>query len=128
MLPPKVARRCEHVVREIERVKDAVAALRQGALLTFANLMWESHESLRDLYEVSCPELDMAVKLARETHGVLGARMTGAGFGGCTVNLVRNDALHDLMCVLPGSPLRPGASEPRAFVIDVVDGATVSEL
>ncbi len=128
MLPPKVARRCEHVVREIERVKDAVAALRQGALLGFANLMWESHESLRDLYEVSCPELDLAVKIACETRGVLGARMTGAGFGGCTVNLVQNDALHDFICALPGSPLRPGAYEPRAFVIDVVDGARVSVL
>ncbi len=128
MLPPEVARRCEHVVKENERVWNSVAALRQGDLLAFANLMWESHESLRDLYEVSCPELDMAVKLAFETSGVMGARMTGAGFGGCTVNLVRNDALNDLISALPGSPLRPGASEPRAFVIDVVDGARVSEL
>lgn len=128
MLPSKVACRCDHVVREIERVKDGVAALRQGALDAFGDLMWESHESLRDLYEVSCPELDIAVEIARKTCGVLGARMTGAGFGGCTVNLVRRDALPDLIGALPGNPMRLGAIEPRAFVIDVVDGAKVCRL
>ncbi len=128
MLPPEVARRCEHVVKENERVKNAVVALGRGDLLAFADLMRKSHESLRDLYEVSCPELDVAVKLACEIGGVLGARVTGAGFGGCTVNLVRNDALNDLILALPCSPLRRGALEPRAFVIDVVDGARIAEL
>lgn len=128
MLPSKVARRCEHVVREIRRVENGVVALRQGTLDTFGDLMWESHESLRDLYEVSCPELDMAVRIAHETDGVLGARMTGAGFGGCTVNLVLRHALPDLVRALPGKPMRPGALEPRVFKIDVADGAKVRRL
>jgi len=87
--------------------------------------MWESHESLRDLYEVSCPELDMAVRIARDTDGVLGARMTGAGFGGCTVNLVLSDALPNLVRALPDKPMRLGALKPRVLEIDVVDGARV---
>ncbi|MDD4336614.1 MAG: galactokinase [Firmicutes bacterium] len=122
-LPPVVARRCEHVIMENKRVQDGVAALARGDLGAFGNLMWRSHESLRDLYEVSCPELDMAVEIARKTDGVLGARMTGAGFGGCTVSLVHRAALPDLEGALPTGPMRKGALEPRAFVADVVDGA-----
>ncbi|MDD4792788.1 MAG: galactokinase [Firmicutes bacterium] len=122
-LPPVVARRCEHVIMENKRVQDGVAALARGDLGAFGNLMWRSHESLRDLYEVSCPELDMAVEIARKTDGVLGARMTGAGFGGCTVSLVHRAALPDLEGALPTGPMRKGALESRAFVADVVDGA-----
>ena len=123
MLPSKVASRCEHVLRENLRVQHGVAALMRGDLLAFGDLMWESHESLKDLYEVSCPELDMAVEIARDIPGVLGARMTGAGFGGCTVNLVHQEFLSELIDALPSSPMRPGALQPQAFVINVADGA-----
>lgn len=126
-LPSEVAGRCEHVIKENHRVGQGVAALKSGDLAAFGDLMWESHESLRDLYEVSCPELDLAVEIARGTCGVLGARMTGAGFGGCTVNLVHEDALPDLIGALPKSPMRPEASKPRAFIIDVADGARAEE-
>jgi galactokinase len=84
----EVYRRCRHVVKENQRVLDSVQALRQGELARFGQLMNESHDSLRDDYEVSCPEVDLLVNLARDTPGVLGARITGGGFGGCTVNLV----------------------------------------
>jgi len=95
-LSPVVRRRCQHVVSENQRVLDAVAALKTGELRVFGTLMCESHQSLRDNFEVSCPELDLLVKLALDTDGVLGSRMTGAGFGGCTVNLVHKDAVKNL--------------------------------
>ena len=90
-LDPVVARRARHVVGENARVHDAATALRGGDLAGFGRLMAASHASLRDDYEVSCPELDTVVDLASETPGVIGARMTGAGFGGCAVALVTAD-------------------------------------
>jgi len=85
-------RRARHVVTENARVLEAVKALEAGDLERFGELMNASHESLRDDYEVSSKELDTLVELAWNQPGTLGARMTGAGFGGCTVNLVRTDA------------------------------------
>jgi len=85
-------RRARHVVSENHRVLEAVRVLEAGKLERFGELMNASHESLRDDYEVSSKELDVLVELARNQPGVLGARMTGAGFGGCTVNLVRQEA------------------------------------
>ena len=94
-LPPVVYRRCRHVVGEDERVLAARGALERGDLAEFGRLMGESHRSLRDDYEVSCRELDLMVELARAQGGVYGARMTGGGFGGCTVNLVGADFVDD---------------------------------
>jgi galactokinase len=85
-------RRARHVVTENERVLEAVKVLEEGDVERFGELMNASHISLRDDYEVSSKELDVLVELAWKQPGVLGARMTGAGFGGCTVNLVRQDA------------------------------------
>jgi len=90
-LEPIVRKRCRHVVSEDQRVMDAVAALQESDLARFGELMNASHRSLRDDYEVSCRELDIMVEAAWQQEGVLGARMTGAGFGGCTVNLVRSE-------------------------------------
>ncbi len=87
-LPEAVYRRCAHVVQENARVLAAVEALHAGDLETMGRLMDASHASLRDLYEVSCPELDLMVELARSLPGCFGSRLTGAGFGGCTVSLV----------------------------------------
>ena len=95
-LAPVVRRRCRHVFAENRRVLEAVAALRAGALNEFGESMKASHRSLRDDFEVSCAELDMLVKLANGTEGVLGSRMTGAGFGGCTVSIVHRDAVETL--------------------------------
>jgi galactokinase len=88
-------RRARHVVSENHRVLEAVKVLGAGDLERFGELMNASHESLRDDYEVSSKELDVLVEVARKQPGVLGARMTGAGFGGCTVNLVRQEAAED---------------------------------
>lgn len=86
-------RRCGYVVQENQRVLDGVAALEVGDVAAFGQLMYGSHEGLSNDYEVSCPELDVLVSTARRQPGVLGARMMGGGFGGCTINLVREDAL-----------------------------------
>jgi galactokinase len=80
-------------VEENERVREAESSLRRGDIVSFGKLMNRSHESLRDQYEVSCPELDWLVKRAWETEGVYGSRMTGAGFGGCTVTLIEENAI-----------------------------------
>lgn len=87
-LPEEVRKRAEHVVKEIARVESAVNALHRQDIRAFGALMYAGHASLRDLYEVSVPEIDTLVALARELPGVIGARLTGGGFGGCTVNLV----------------------------------------
>ena len=91
-----VFRRCRHVITENARVLDASAALAADELLQFGRLMTASHNSLRDDFEVSCDELDYLVDIANGTEGVLGSRMTGAGFGGCTVTLVHMDAIETL--------------------------------
>ena len=90
-LPDEVSRRARHVVEEIERSKQAEALLEAGNIQKFGELMNECHISLRDLYEVSCPELDIMVGVAQSLEGCYGARLTGAGFGGCTVNLVARE-------------------------------------
>jgi galactokinase len=94
---PIAFQRARHVVTEHDRVKRAVAALRENDLQSFGRLMYESHESLRDDYDVSSKPLDTLVDIARDTEGVLGARLTGAGFGGCTVNLVHSNAVQNLL-------------------------------
>ena len=92
-IPDEVCRRrAKHAVYENERTTQAAAALKKGDLAAFGRLMNESHRSLREDYEVSCAELDFLAETAQQIDGVYGARMTGGGFGGCTVNLVQKDA------------------------------------
>lgn len=88
-----IRKRVAHIVHENERVTESVKALKAHDLITFGKLMNESHNSLRDLYEVTGIELDTLVNEARKAEGVLGSRMTGAGFGGCTVSIVGNDRI-----------------------------------
>lgn len=91
LLPEVVRRRAQHVVDEIARVEHAVKALKRADVALFGQLMLEGHRSLRDLYEVSTPELDFLVDFAARQPGCWGARLTGAGFGGCTINLVQRE-------------------------------------
>lgn len=90
-LPEKIRMRGQHVVEEIARVEKSVRLLKAGNITGFGKLMVQGHESLRDLYEVSTPELNALVEIALAQPGCYGARLTGAGFGGCTVNLVQDD-------------------------------------
>lgn len=111
-----VFRRCRHVITENARVLDASAALSAGELPHFGRLMTASHKSLRDDFEVSCDELDCLVDIANGIEGVLGSRMTGAGFGGCTVTLSHKDALETLKAGLLTYTNRFGLN-PEMFVL-----------
>ena len=117
-LPDPVLRRCRHVIKENQRVQQAAEHLRAGRLAALGELMYQSHTSLRDLYQVSCPELDALVELAAETAGVLGARMTGAGFGGCTVHLVEAAAVGSLVGRVRRDYGRRFQLEPGIFVLE----------
>ncbi len=88
-----IRRRIRHVISEDDRVEKSVEVLNKGDLEAFGRLMNESHDSLRDDYEVSCVELDTLVEEARKVDGVLGSRMSGAGFGGCTVSLIKDESV-----------------------------------
>jgi galactokinase len=90
-------KRVKHVVTEIPRTAEAADALEKGDYATFGRLMVESHASLRDDFEVSCPELDQLVEAALEVEGVYGSRMTGGGFGGCTVTLLKQSCVEEAM-------------------------------
>jgi len=94
-LPEVVYRRCRHVISENQRVLDAASALRTGDLDGFGRLMCESHHSMRDDYEISVRELDLLVEIASECDGVYGSRMTGGGFGGCTISLVQSESVEE---------------------------------
>ena len=124
LLPEPVRRRCRHAVTENERTLRAVGALRRGDLGEAGRLMNESHASLRDDYEVSCAELDAMAEIARARGpGVYGSRMTGGGFGGSTVSLVRRDALEDFLKTVPAEYERRTGIAPRAYVSEAGDGA-----
>ena len=123
MMSETIARRCRHVVQENERVGDTVAALEVGDLAAVRGLFAASHESLRDLFEVSSPELDALVEIARGVPGVLGARMTGAGFGGCTVNLVRPDAVGALAAAVDREYGARTGQTARVMPVAASDGA-----
>ena len=122
-LPEVIYRRCRHVVTENERVLDAASALKQGDVAKFGQLMNQSHQSLRDDYEVSCAELDLMVGLARKVEGVFGARMTGGGFGGCTVNLVRRDKIDEFQNTVAAGYQEATGLTPEVYVCKAVKGA-----
>jgi len=95
-LPEPVRRRARFVIAENARVLQTVKLLETGVFAEIGKLLWLSHAGLRDEYEVSCDELDILVEIAQQVEGVLGARMLGGGFGGCTINLVKNEAVESL--------------------------------
>lgn len=122
LLPPVVAKRAEHVIKEIHRVKTAVIALKRQEARSFGALMFAGHNSLRDLYEVSIPELDVLVDLARRLPGALGARLTGAGFGGCTVNLVEADQAETFITELKQGYRVATGQEADVFLCQASEG------
>lgn len=127
-MPEVVYRRARHVVRENARVLQAVDAMRRGDAEAFGALMNASHASLRDDYEVSCRELDALVDIARRQPGCLGARMTGAGFGGCTVNLVEAGAVEAFVPALREGYRAATGLHAEIYVCDAADGAGVCAL
>jgi galactokinase len=122
-LPPLVARRVRHVVTENARVEATVAALEADNLAAVAEAVAASHASLRDDYEVSSPELDAMVEIARGVPGVVAARMTGAGFGGSTIVLLRPDAIDDLRAIVEADYPRRTGLRPVVRAVRPADGA-----
>lgn len=128
LLDPDLARRARHVVGEIDRTVRAADAIRQADWERAGDLMYESHVALRDDYEVSCAELDLLVKLAGQigrSGGVYGSRMTGAGFGGCTVSLVRSQALASIAQQIRSQYFAQTGIEPTMLVSLPAEGCRV---
>jgi galactokinase len=123
ILPPKVIARCRHVITENARVKSAVEAFHRGESKALGPLMQDSHRSLRDDYEVSCRELDLMVEIAMAQAGLIGARMTGGGFGGCTINLVESAAVSDFKRNVAAEYSSKTGLTPEIYVSPASEGA-----
>ncbi len=122
-LSPKVFARCRHVVTENARVQSVVEAFHRGDSKALGPLMRDSHRSLRDDYEVSCKELDLIVEIAAAQPGLNGARMTGGGFGGCTINLVESAAVSNFRRNVAAAYSSKTGLTPEIFVSPACDGA-----
>ena len=116
-------RRARHVVGEVQRTKEAVKALRKGDIETFGKLMTQSHISLRDDYEVTGLQLDSLAAAAWKVDGVLGSRMTGGGFGGCTVSLVRDEAIPTFIEQVGAEYLEKTGLKADFYIAEIGDGA-----
>lgn len=121
-LPEILKKRARHVVYENERVLKARKFLKEKNLEEFGNLLYESHRSLKEDYEVSSFELDTMVEIAKNTEGVFGARMTGAGFGGCTINLVKEKVLEDFVKRVQREYYKKTKIMPEIYICEVVEG------
>ena len=118
-------KRAKHAVYENQRAIKAVAALKANDIELFGKLMNDSHTSLRDDYEVSCEEVDILVDLAWKTEGVMGSRITGGGFGGCTVSIVKNDAIDNFINTIGPAYKEKVGHEAEFYVVDIGEGAGV---
>jgi galactokinase len=121
-LPEIVLRRCRHVIGENARALQAAEALERGDLQAFGKLMLQSHRSLRGDYEVSCAELDLMVELGRQAEGVYGIRMTGGGFGGCTIALVQSGCLEAFKQTMQEGFERKTGTKPEIYLCSAADG------
>jgi galactokinase len=128
ILGQKVFSRCRHVVTENERVKGAVRALETGDIRALGPLMRDSHRSLRDDYEVSCKELNLMTEIATTQRGVVGARMTGGGFGGCTINLVESAAVEAFQRNVAAQYLAQTGLKPEIYISSASDGVQQVEV
>ena len=116
--------RAKHAVYENQRTIDAVTALKAGDIESFGKLMNQSHISLRDDYGVSCEEIDILVDLAWKIPGVLGSRITGGGFGGCTVSIVKNESIDTFIETIGKTYLEKVGHEAEFYTVDIGDGAS----
>lgn len=117
-------KRARHVVGEVQRTSDAVKALKEGNLELFGTLMNASHASLRDDYEVTGPELDCMAEEAWKIDGVIGSRMTGGGFGGCTVSLVKEEAIDNFIAQVGANYEARIGIKPDFYIAEIGNGAT----
>lgn len=121
-LASKVYQRCKYVVEEIARVQLAVKDLAKGDMQAFGKKMFETHEGLSKLYEVSCPELDFLVEAVASNENVLGARMMGGGFGGCTINIIKKTAVEEITKALSAKYNQAMHKELSYYITSIEDG------
>jgi galactokinase len=124
-LSPVVYNRCLYVVSEISRVQEASRDLGMGDIISFGKKMYETHDGLSNLYEVSCKELDFLVDRAKESESVLGARMMGGGFGGCTINIVKDSDIKMFINKVGEAYQKAFGIELPSYVVAVNDGTSI---
>ena len=122
MMAAKVYDCCKYVVEEIARTKKAASLLQQNDLVGFGKLMFETHEGLSKLYKVSCAELNFLVMQVKQNDAVIGARMMGGGFGGCTINIIKEDAVNDCIEQVSVMYKKQFNLLPEAYVVETGDG------
>ncbi|MEK6475983.1 galactokinase [Catalinimonas sp. 4WD22] len=125
MMDEVVYRRCRYIIEENARVEEACRLLQNDDLVGFGQKMYESHDGLRSDYEVSCEELDFLVDQTRDNESVLGARMMGGGFGGCTINLVKEEALAEMTMDIEQEYQQRFRRELKVYIGDIVNGTEV---
>jgi galactokinase len=123
--PDDVLMRCRYVVQEMQRTRDAAKYLKEHTLEAFGQLLFQTHDGLSKLYEVSCPEADFLVTLAKQNTSILGARMMGGGFGGCTINLIPKSATADFQSLVQQEYAKQFGREPEFYVMKIEDGVSV---
>ena len=121
-MTPEVYDCCKYVVEEIARTRTAGALLREHDLKAFGQLMYATHEGLSKLYQVSCVELDFLVEQAKTNTAVIGARLMGGGFGGCTINMVRNESVELFIAAISAAYKQKFSIEPEAYIMSISDG------
>ena len=114
-MPSKVMNRCRYVIEENNRVLQAVEALKNNQLNILGDLMYKTHEGLKNLYEVSCPELDFLVDFSKDDKEIIGARMMGGGFGGCTLNIIHSEHIKDFIAKVSQAYLNKFNKKLTAF-------------
>lgn len=121
----RILKRCLYVVSEIERVESACLDLLCNDIKTFGERMFQTHEGLRDQYEVSCPELDFLVDAVSGNADVIGARMMGGGFGGCTINIVRSESVNDLIASITEEYNQRMNKDLKSYIAEPGDGTSL---
>jgi galactokinase len=121
----KVYNRCKYVIAEIERTQAAAKDLQEGQLAAFGQKMFATHDGLSLLYEVSCPELDFLVKEVKDNPNLIGARMMGGGFGGCTINLIKKEATASVVQKLVASYHKTFQKNLLSYEVNIDDGASI---
>lgn len=124
-MPTLVYQRCSYVVKEIARVEAACKDLLKGDLEAFGQKMYETHTGLSHYYEVSCPELDFLVRKSKNTEGVLGSRMMGGGFGGCTINLVKTNAIPSFIDTMSQAYSKKFKIDLKTYTVTISDGTVM---